>query len=295
MKKFLTLRTPVWLIILAIVVTLGFVGMKAGALITDYWDIGPWRVDSSGHFLPGTTGSYNIGSSSLKVANLTMNGDLAVGGAQTLTGDLTVNGYTTLSDSATITGTLAISGATTASGDVTVSGYTTMSDSATITGTLAVSGAATLSGAATVSGYTTLSDSVTVTGTSAVSGSSTVGGDLTVTGKVTATEALIEDYEAISSTYSFTLTADQAGYILVTSGWEDITVTLPNAETNAGIMFYIKVTDTGTTTIDGGASGLIDGSATYTGMDAANDCIAVKAAGLEGAATNWWIFNRYIQ
>jgi len=199
MRKFLTLRIPILLAIFVIVLTLGLVSMRVGALITDYWDIGPWRVDSSGHLLPGVTDVYNIGSDSLKVADLTMSGDLAV------------------------------------------------------------------------------------------------GDDATVSGKLTVAEGFIENYELITTTVAFTLTAEQAGYVAINSSYKDLTVTLPNAETNKGIMYYIKAVDTGTLTIDGGVAGVIDGAATYTGMDAANDCIGVKAGGLVGGATNWWIFLRYIQ
>lgn len=69
MKKFLTLRVPTLLAILVIALTLGLVSMKVGALITDYWDIGPWRVTSSGDLKPtGTT--YDIGDATNRVAEL---------------------------------------------------------------------------------------------------------------------------------------------------------------------------------------------------------------------------------
>ena len=68
MKKILTLRVPVWLGILVILLTLGTIAIKSNALITDYWDIGPWRVTSSGHLFPGADNTYNIGSSSYRVA-----------------------------------------------------------------------------------------------------------------------------------------------------------------------------------------------------------------------------------
>lgn len=68
MKKFLTLRIPILLAILIIVLTLGLVSMKVGALIGDYWDIGPWRVDSSGYLLPDGDSTRNLGSSSYAIA-----------------------------------------------------------------------------------------------------------------------------------------------------------------------------------------------------------------------------------
>lgn len=70
MKKFLTLRVPKWLAILVIVLSLGVVAMKVGALISgDKWDIGPWRVTSSNDLKPtGTT--YDIGDATNRVAEL---------------------------------------------------------------------------------------------------------------------------------------------------------------------------------------------------------------------------------
>ncbi len=59
MRKFLTLRIPILLAIFVIVLTLGLVSMRVGALITDYWDIGPWRVDSSGHLI-STGGGFVV-------------------------------------------------------------------------------------------------------------------------------------------------------------------------------------------------------------------------------------------
>ncbi len=37
-----------------------------------------WRVDSNGNFIPGTTDIRNIGSSSAKVANITIGGQMAL-------------------------------------------------------------------------------------------------------------------------------------------------------------------------------------------------------------------------
>lgn len=59
MKKFLTLRVPTLLAIFVIVLTLGLISMKVGALIGDYWDIGPWRVSSSGDLI-STGGGFVV-------------------------------------------------------------------------------------------------------------------------------------------------------------------------------------------------------------------------------------------
>jgi hypothetical protein len=101
-------------------------------------------------------------------------------------------------------------------------------------------------------------------------------------------DSLVLGYKAITG--NITLTTNDCGFLNVTGS--TCTITLPTAVENAGTWYSVKhSTTTGiVVTIDPNGSETIDGSATNTNADAANDTLGFYSDG-----ANWKIFMRYIQ
>lgn len=100
--KRLTRYAPALLLLAFILVQAAMLSPKAVGAIGDLWAIATvgggtdiLRVDSSGNLLPGTTGTYSLGSSSLKFQNAYMAGQIYGAEASwtnlTATGDVTMN------------------------------------------------------------------------------------------------------------------------------------------------------------------------------------------------------------
>lgn len=142
--RYLTPIRALMLAILALLLT-ALLPLSARAAIGDVFAVpgDVWRIVSTGHLLPGTTGTRDIGSPLAQVRaiymqdavvsdDVTVGGDLTVTGTQTVTGAQTFNGNVTIgnagTDSATIVAKLY------ANDDVTIGNAGT--DSATVTAKL---------------------------------------------------------------------------------------------------------------------------------------------------------------
>jgi len=107
-------------------------------------------------------------------------------------------------------------------------------------------------------------------------------------GNLVAVGGIKYNYKAITTTT--TVTVSDSGFLNVTGG--TCGINLPTAVGNAGVWYSVKHSTTNAivVTIDPNGSETIDGAATNTSMDAANDTLGFYSDG-----ANWKIFMRYIQ
>ena len=123
-----------------------------------------------------------------------------------------------------------------------------------------------------------------------ISTSVVVTGDLTATNINGIFDGTLEmTYTAFTSSDA-AITTSQFGFIDIQ--YATCTVNLPAVSGTAGKSYIIKhsTTSTGVVTIDGNGSETIDGSATNTDLDTANDCLTIFSTG-----SAWKIIQRYIQ
>ncbi|MFI0608482.1 MAG: hypothetical protein ACH37Z_11435 [Anaerolineae bacterium] len=170
MRKFLN----GWRGLVVAVVLFLFAGGTAWSASGDYaaWGLPGaewWRINSAGDFVPGVNGTRNIGSSSLKVGNISVV-NIAIAGTYS-TDDLGATDDLTVGDDATVGDVLNVTGLTTLN-NATVNATKTASLLGPVClGTISVSGNTTVTATcATVIRITSLSGNISVNITSPPAG-----------------------------------------------------------------------------------------------------------------------------
>jgi len=107
---------------------------------------------------------------------------LSVAGNSAITGNETVGGTLDVTGNTTLGNTLDVTGNTTLGADLSVAGNSAITGNETIGGTLGVTGATTLGSTLEVTDATTLNGATAINNTLDVTGNTTLGADLTVTG-----------------------------------------------------------------------------------------------------------------
>jgi hypothetical protein len=244
-----------------------------------------FRILKAGHVVPGTTASYDLGSSTQKWRNVYVSGTITAG-AQSQGGNLTAtpdntydigaSGATRFRDlwlgrNASIIGTLTVTGASALNGGLTVAGGTTAVAALTAT-TMQAGGNLTASPDNTydigASGATRFRDlwlgrNASVTGTMGVTGATTLS-SLATSGKVSETGGHALNRTAVAAATYTVLATDcyigvnrngTVGLTLPTSASEGTgTILIIHDEGGNAALNTITVTPNGAETIDGAAT-----------------------------------------
>jgi len=170
-----------------------------------------------------TAGGVGIGS------NLTVSGNVSVGGTFGVTGAATFSSTVGISSNTTVGGTFGVTGAATLSSTLGVTSNTS------IGGTLGVTGASTFSSTVGISSNTTVGGTFGVTGASTfsstvgISGNTTVGGTLTITGNINSSGSLITLNNNTQVNGTLNVTGDITAFYTSDQRLKENIVPIPNA------------------------------------------------------------------